>query len=242
MAGIWHCVESGLPKQFSSLKEVMALEGETITEAKGRDVIRVTHKNKTYYVKRYTLAGKGLRAYLGRSRVRAEWENLQYFRHLQVPTVKLVAFGEDKSLISGYKQGAYIMHALNNVVPLDSIAQHPELIELRSWRLELLELLAHYVQKLHTKHFIHGDLYWRNLLLALEMKPTVYFIDCPQGKKMFGPQLEYGKVRDIACLAKESHQFFSRTDLLRFFKWYRGIYRLKSADKAFIRKVLKRLQ
>jgi len=242
MSGIWHCVENGLPKAFNSLKDVMLLAGDPITQAKNRDVIRVSFNNKTYYVKRYTAAGKGLRAHIGRSRVRAEWENLQYFRHLGLPAPKLAAYGEDKSLIAGYKQGAYVMHAIPNVVPLNAAEQHPEILALRSWRLGLLSLIARHIKKLHDNGFVHGDLYWRNILLGLEDKPTVYFIDCPQGGKTFGPRLQYGMVRDIACLAKDAHNFFSKTDLMRFFKAYRQVEKLTSNDKAFIRKVWARLQ
>jgi len=238
---MWHILNSQVPDPFISLRAVMSLEGELVTQAKNRNVIRIKVEGKTYYVKRYTAAGKGLRAYWGRSRVRAEWENLQYFWHMNIPAPKLLAYGETRPLFSDYGAGAYVMHGLPNTVPLSSIQQYPELLDLRSWRMELLSLIARYIKTLHDDDFAHGDLYWRNILLALENKPAVYFIDCPQGKKYFGPQLAYQKVRDIACLAKESHAFFSRTDLLRFFLAYRGHERLTADDKSFIKKVFERL-
>lgn len=219
----------------------MNLEGELITQAKNRNVIRVKVQGKHYYVKRYTSAGKGLRAYFGRSRVRAEWENLQYFWHMHIPAPKLLAYGETRPLFSDYGAGAYVMHAIPNTVPLSSIEQFPELLDMRSWRVELLHLIAHYVKTLHDDDFAHGDLYWRNILLALDEKPSVYFIDCPQGRKYFGPQLAYQKIRDIACLAKDSYPYFSKTDLLRFFLAYRGHKTLTPDDKNFIKKVSERL-
>lgn len=238
---MWHILDSLFPEPFRSLKSVMALKGEQITHAKNREVIRFRHDGKDYYIKRYMAAGKGLRAHIGRSRVRAEWENLQYFWHMHIPSPKLIAYGEERSLFSGYGAGAYVMHAIPNVVPLDSIAQYPELLDAREWRIGLLRLIAKYIKRLHDDDFAHGDLYWRNILLALEDKPSVFFIDCPQGKKYFGPQLAYQKVRDIACLAKDSYKYFSRTDLMRFFLAYRGSQSLSAQDKEFIKKVTERL-
>jgi tRNA A-37 threonylcarbamoyl transferase component Bud32 len=237
---MWHVLNSQVPEPFASLKSVMRLEGELVTHAKNRNVIRLKIEGKTYYVKRYTAAGKGLRAFVGRSRVRAEWENLQYFWHMQIPAPKLLAYGEMRPLFSSYVAGAYVMHAIPNTVPLNAIAEYPELIDHRAWRVRLLGLIARYIKILHDDGFAHGDLYWRNILLALDETPTVYFIDCPQGGHYFGPQLAYQKIRDIACLAKESHHYFSRTDLLRFFLTYRGHERLSPEDKLFIKKVFER--
>lgn len=239
--GMWHILDSQVPEPFRSLKSVMQLEGELVSKAKHRDVIKLNHEGKTYYIKRYTAAGKGLRAHLGRSRVRAEWENLQFFWHLNIPCPKLISYGEQRSLTSGYVAGAYVMLALPNVVPLNAIEQYPALLEDRAWRIGLLTQIAQHVKTLHDEGFAHGDLYWRNILLALQETPTVYFIDCPMGKMYFGPQLNYQKIRDIASLAKDSHPYFSRTDLMRFFLAYRGHLRLTPEDKVFMRKVISRL-
>ncbi len=239
---MWHILDSQVPSIFSSLQSVMGLEGEIITQAPQRDVIRLKLAEKTYYLKRYTMAGKGLRSYLGRSRVRAEWENLQYFWHMNIPAPKLLAYGENRPLLSDYEAGAYVMQAIPNVVPLSSIEQYPELLDDRPWRIALLKLIASHIRTLHEDHFAHGDLYWRNILMQLSDEPKVYFIDCPQGAKYFGPRLTYQKIRDLACLAKDSRAYLSRTDLLRFFLAYRGHEGLTSQDKSFIRKLNQRLK
>lgn len=238
---MWHVLSSQVPDPLTSLKSVMALEGELITLAKRRNVIRLKLAGKTYYVKRYTAAGKGLRRYMGRSRVRAEWENLQYFSHMNIPCPKLIAYGENRPLLSRYATGAYVMQAIPNTVPLSSIEQYPALLDDTAWRRGILKLIAQYTKALHDDGFAHGDLYWRNILLELNETPKVFFIDCPQGAKYFGPRLAYQKIRDIACLAKDSHAFFSRTDLLRFFLAYRGHEKLTQSDKAFLQKVIERL-
>jgi tRNA A-37 threonylcarbamoyl transferase component Bud32 len=239
---MWHILDPSFPEPFRSLKSVMQLEGELVTKAKNREVIKFTHAGKTYYIKRYTSAGKGIRAHLGRSRVRAEWENLQFFWHLKIPSPKLIAYGEERTLINGYVAGAYVMQALPHVVPLNSIEQYPALIQDQAWRFPVITQIAHAVKTLHAEGFAHGDLYWRNILLSLEDKPTVYFIDCPMGKFYFGPKLSYQMIRDLACLAKDTHRYFSRTDLLRFFLMYRGHDHLTREDKIMLQRILLRLQ
>ena len=57
---------------FGSLESVFALQGERLTGDPLSEVIRVELNGVRYYVKRYTGAGKGLRRFAGRPRVKAE--------------------------------------------------------------------------------------------------------------------------------------------------------------------------
>ena len=81
---------------FADLDAVFALEGEQITQ----DLISTVHKvwvaDRYYYVKRYTGAGKNLRRYIGRARIRAEWENLQHFQAWGIPSAIIVGFGLER--------------------------------------------------------------------------------------------------------------------------------------------------
>ncbi|MBO6278569.1 MAG: heptose kinase, partial [Pseudomonas sp.] len=70
---------SALAPDFGSLDAVFALQGEHLTRDPLSDVIRVERDGVNYYVKRYTGAGKGLRRYLGRPRVKSEWQILKRF-------------------------------------------------------------------------------------------------------------------------------------------------------------------
>lgn len=49
------------------------------------EVIRVELNGINYYVKRYTGAGKNLRRYLGKPRVKSEWQNLKRFAKWGIP-------------------------------------------------------------------------------------------------------------------------------------------------------------
>ncbi|MDR6164400.1 hypothetical protein QE391_004028 [Pseudomonas fluorescens] len=73
---------SELAEDFGSLEAVFALQGERLTRDPLSEVIRVQRDGVNYYVKRYVGAGKGLRRYLGKPRVKMEWQNLKRFRQV----------------------------------------------------------------------------------------------------------------------------------------------------------------
>ncbi|MNF03998.1 hypothetical protein D3C80_2034180 [compost metagenome] len=64
-----------------------------------------------YYVKRYWAAGKGLRRWLGRSRVKAEWQNLKYFTQWGIPTAPVVGWGQERRA-GAFHRGALITREL----------------------------------------------------------------------------------------------------------------------------------
>ena len=85
-----------LAADFGSLDAVFALEGERITRDPLSDVIRIERGGVRYYVKRYHSAGKGLRRYLPRPRVQAEWENLRRFADWGIATAEIVGWGLER--------------------------------------------------------------------------------------------------------------------------------------------------
>lgn len=95
-----------LHDDFGSVASVFALEGERLTKDPLSEVIRVERNGVRYYVKRYSGAGKGLRRYLGRARVKAEWQNLMLFRRWGIPTAPIVAYGMER------RGGAFLRGAL----------------------------------------------------------------------------------------------------------------------------------
>ncbi|MFI4956148.1 MAG: lipopolysaccharide kinase InaA family protein [Gammaproteobacteria bacterium] len=233
----WHIVDYNAPLSLSSLKAVASLNGEAVTQAKTRDLIRVETNGQAYYIKRYWTAGKKLRKYLFRSRAKAEWENLQYFKHLKIPAPLLVSYGEYRTLFH-YEYGAFVMRALGNVIPLDTVLAEATLP--CSLRLTLLQQIAQNLRRLHDYHFIHGDCFVRNFLVSPQ-EAKVYFTDCPRGRHMWGPFFDYGRVRDLASFYKGVQGSLSLTDQLRFFLWYCGEPRLTVKNKKLLRKVIKRL-
>ena len=57
-------------------------------------LVRYRDGDDYYYIKTYTSRGRWLRRFIGRSRTRAEWENVQAFVAMGIPTADLVAYGE----------------------------------------------------------------------------------------------------------------------------------------------------
>lgn len=241
MLSYWHIVDSQAPQIFSSLASVLRLRGTLVTQAKTRDLIKIDiPQGSAYYVKRFTHAGKGLRAYIGRSRARAEWENLQYFQCIGLNAPRLLTYGELRRGLE-YIAGAYVMRDIPGAIALPDAMALPE-AKTRAWRQWLLTELGRSVGLLHARGFIHRDLYWRNILVSTQGQLTLYFIDCPAGSYQWGPFFKYGQIRDLACLYKDAHQFFSKTELMRLFLAYVGHKSLTLADKKILKRLNKRIQ
>ncbi|PHS75243.1 MAG: heptose kinase [Porticoccus sp.] len=220
-------------ERFSSLDSVFATTGRRVTRCPISELILTEIGEKSYYVKRYSRRGKVIRRWLGRSRVRAEWENLLFFRGLGLRVPPIAAYGESGArgvLITEEVPGAIDLHSL--------VRQRPELLRDRNWLDQVVVQVADVAKQLHANSFAHNDLKWRNILVAGEVTPEVYLIDCPMGQTWWGPLLAYKKIKDIACLDKVAKYCLNRTVRLRFYLHYVGRDRLTAADKTFIRKVL----
>ena len=92
----WRLSEGATPAEvqaFASLEAVFATQGREITRDPLSEVILCELDGQRYYIKRYLGAGKGLRRFIGRPRVKAEWQNLKHFIKWGVPTAPVVGFG-----------------------------------------------------------------------------------------------------------------------------------------------------
>lgn len=176
-----------------------------------------------------------MRRFLGRSRLRAEVENLQYFSKLNIPAPQIVAYAEQRK--GFFKKGALVLREIPDVVPLNEIAAY-EIFHDASWRNDVIKKVAAYVRKLHRHRFVHGDLYLRNILVNLEGE--VYFIDCPQGKKRIWPILRHWKLKDLTCLYKEAKDIFTLKECIFFLGRYLDQKKLGSKGKKIIAIIKKR--
>lgn len=226
-----------LLKAFGTLEAVFVLEGERLTKDPLSEVIRVEVQGIRYYVKRYWGAGKGLRRYLGRPRVKAEWQNLKLFAKWGIPTAPIVAYGLERNA-GAFVRGALVTRELENTLDLAEIAKRQdERLANREWVLRVSQQLADGTRAMHDHHFTHNDLKWRNLLV--NENAELFFIDCPTGSFWWGPLLRYRIVKDLACLDKVAKYHLSRTQRLRFYLQYRGRQRLSDGDKRRVLRILK---
>ena len=189
-----------------------------------------------YKRQRYTGAGKHLRRYLGRPRIKAEWQNLKQFAKWQIPTAEVVACGLERNGLS-FARGAMITRELPKTEDLIVLAERndPRLKD-RHWVDHVSRQLARHTRVMHDHHFTHNDLKWRNLLV--DDAGTLFFIDCPTGDFWWGFMLRYRITKDLACLDKVAKYHLSATQRLRFYLQYRGRDRLNVRDKKRIRQVL----
>lgn len=237
MAG-WTLVTefSGLAADFGSLETVFALQGERITSDPLSEVIRVERAGVRYYVKRYWGAGKGLRRYVGRPRVKAEWQNLKHFSKWGIATAPIVAYGLERKQ-GAFARGALITRDLQGTEDLAALAQREDSrLADRQWVETISQQLALATRVLHDQHFTHNDLKWRNLLVNAQTQ--LFFIDCPSGSFWWGPLLSYRIVKDLACLDKVAKLQLSRTQRLRFYLQYCRRTRLNNADKKRVGKIV----
>lgn len=221
---------------FGSLEAVFALQGERLTRDPMSELIKVMHAGVAYYVKRYTSAGKGLRRYLGKPRVKAEWQNLKRFAKWGIPTAHVVGFGLERDKGS-FERGAMITRELPATEDLLALVKHQD-PRLRDgvWVRRMSAQLAQHTRTLHDHHFTHNDLKWRNVLVDADGR--LYLIDCPNGAFWWGFMLRYRITKDLACLDKVAKYELSATQRLRFYLQYRGRARLNASDKKRIRHIV----
>ena len=228
--------------QFSSLDKVFELNGDSITQDKISNVIRVEADKKKYYVKRYFSGGNHLRRWIGRPRVESEWRNLHLFLAWNIPTVRVIAYGQER-VLGFFCRGAVITEELTGAIDLARLAKlgYPILRQKNTFR-NLSAQIANIARRLHMHHFTHNDLHWRNLLFD-ETNGRVHLIDCPSGEFWWkGPLLDYRIAKDLATLDKFAQIYLTRTQRLRFYLDYKEINKLETKDKHCIKQIVKAYQ
>ncbi|WP_211825238.1 lipopolysaccharide kinase InaA family protein [Kistimonas asteriae] len=232
--------DTNIAQAFRSLETVFAIEPTGALAAADSESMVFRHdiNGTPFYVKRYH-STKGLRSWLGWSRIRIEWKNLLLFRRLGVPAAPVVAYGQERCLTKTIR-GALITVGLENTRDLATMAQeNSPLLRDRAWVQNVSRQVAEAARKLHDYGFAHNDFKWRNILVTQDRAtPQIYLIDCPTGQRWFGYSLRYRVLKDVACLDKVAKQQLSRTQRLRFFLDYRGQSKLRNRDKKDIRKIL----
>ena len=110
-----------LAADFGSLDSVFALEGERLT----RDPLSGSHPHRARRraLPRQALPQRrqGLRRYLARPRIKAEWQNLKRFEKWGIPTAEVVAWGLERKA-GAFQRGAMITRELPGTEDLSVLA------------------------------------------------------------------------------------------------------------------------
>ncbi len=183
------------------------------------------------FVKRYYYPGWKRRikamlrgTFLGRSRARAEYESLTLLRSRGVPTVRPVAYGERRTW--HFLQGCFLItEGVAGATSLIDFVLHQAPHLSPRQRRSTLVSLAERVRRMHETGLVHGQLFWRNILI----RPTesndyeFFFLDAGvAGRSGLGGVRSAAAVRDISQLATIAERFCSQTELWRFARAYLG--------------------
>lgn len=245
----WHLNPDYLNKRggelFATLDSTFSVDGIQITKDRLSRVFRVEVAGECYYVKRYFGSGKsarrrwfGLRALIGRQRIKKEWENLLAFRRWGLPAAEVVAYGLERRW-GAFVRGGLVTAEIANTVDLAQMAadRDPRLDD-RRWINAVSVQVARIARQMHDHGFAHNDFKWRNLLVEQGDEPIVHLIDCPCGSYWWWPFLEYRLIKDLACLDKLAKYHLTRTQRLRFYYDYACIGHLSAKDKRRIIRVV----
>ncbi len=227
---------------FSSFSKTWNQAGTVLDGNWMSNLMILSVESRHYYIKRYESRGRFLRHFIGRSRVRAEWENAQLFEHFGIPTARLVAYGEETRLV-GARQGIIVTEGVAGATDLlKLLKQENSCFKRRAWVENQIDRLSTHVGIMHEHGFVHTDLKWRNILASCEDDTEVYIIDCPAGRQLRGWQLaplrRRGVIKDLACLDMIAEGALTRTQRLKFYLRYAGLNRLDSAHKKKIGRIL----
>ncbi len=234
--------DAGFARAVPDLEAALGLRGERVSgdDLSNCKVDALELVGRRYFVKHYRALKPSLRHFIGASRVRTEWNNLQYFNSLNIPTPDPVAMGERRQW-GVFREGILVTAEVPNALDLEQLAiTRNSYLHDRNWFDCLCRELAIPLRRLHDTAFTHNDLNWRNVLLTLEPTLKVYFFDCPTGRRWPWPFLPFRIAKDLTHLDKLGRLYLSRSQRLRFYLTYAGHTRLDDKDKRLLRRVLQR--
>jgi len=227
---------------YSSMDKVFQLDEKIISKGPQSEIFCQQIEGKQYFVKRY-FRTKGLGSWIGFSRLRVEARNQHWFNKVGISAARVVAYGEESFLMKTLK-GVLITEGIDDVKDLATIiSSEPEKFNDANWRNYIISDLARVVRTLHQYQFCHNDLHWRNILIQQQddnVKPSVYLIDCPSGKRLFWPLVYFRKLKDLASLDKLAAKYLTQTQRLKFYLEYRQITKLSNKDKMMIKELFAR--
>jgi len=249
------CTEWLHERGLSTMQGLLDCLGDQVVAwSRSSDTIRVQagRPSRSLYVKRYHYATRARQmrgllrgVLLGASRARREYVMLQTMRSGGIPAVRPVAYGERRRLgllcsctlvTEGVPNGRSLIGLLR-----DTLADVGK-PEVRRQRRRLTRTLAEQIRAMHQTGFAHGALFWRNVVVcpADDGNYACHFLD-PRGRGRMWRRGPGGRkaVRDVAALAAMAPGVVSRTECLRFAKWYWRTDRFDPPARRWIGNVLK---
>jgi len=174
-----------------------------------------------------------------RSKARREVDSYRAFIKLGIPCAEWIAWGEERGMFGRLKSAFIITRAIPEAVSLLQFFQSSsESRELRDWA---CVRLAELTRRIHSVHFYHHDLVWRNILVNSSAgQPQMWWIDCPRGgfdQRRLWQQRK--RVKDLASLDKSAALHCTPRERTHFLKTYLGVKMLDPQAKTLARAVVR---
>jgi hypothetical protein len=173
-----------------------------------------------------------------------EWNTIRAFHKTGLPTMTHLAVGLPQNT-GFYKSSFLLTKEIEDVQRLDHCLPrhfapplHPDQVKEKRCLLKDLALL---VKRLHHLGFNHRDLYLCHILVKREAPCTwkIFFADLHRVDYRKKVPLRW-KVKDLAALNYSADKSITKTDRLRFIKYYLGEQKPRDQLKSVIKKVLRK--
>ncbi len=212
------------------------------------DLQRPDGKVQTVYLKRYlpqylTSGQRLLRRLCGRSldEARDEWEAVTQMAALEIPTLDLIARGQDSPDNSAVRTSFIMTAELSGAEEA-----HRYLATLdRASRRRLLRRVAEATRRLHAAGWVHKDLYLGHYLVIPKPghpDPPLFLIDLQRCSRPRWFTRRW-RVKDLAALTYSSLKAGATSaDIAAVYRVYRDNRRLDRATRSLARDVLRRVK
>ena len=200
--------------------------GELISASKRVSVFKYRLKCGTLlYFKRYVYDSYRKEFFLRPGKAINEVHGYAQLKKIGVPTLKTVAYGEQRKW--GTLYGTFIATiGIENSTSLDDYAFDVWHKKRPSEKRRIYELLSkQIIEQLRLAHehsFFHLDLKWRNILVVENAgELTTVWIDCPRSKYM---RLRHkrGVMVELTALSRLALSYLTKSQRLKFLKDYLG--------------------
>jgi len=222
--------------------------GSSLPEYRSRVQFEISDPDKTLFLKRYnrpdalTQIKNWFWHKSRKSTMSFDLDPTEDLARAGIKTPKTISYGEQWGVF--FEQRSFIIteelpnaEALEQKLP-DCFADRSKTGNLRRQR-NFIKRLGQFAKIFHDTDYRHRDFYLAHIFYSDD--GTFYLIDL---QRAFKPHIlaERFRVKDIAQLYYSAPgSAFSKTDRLRFYKSYAGKRFLDARDKAFIRKVVKKV-
>ncbi len=217
-------------------------DGELVSDSPTTRCCRITAQDgSVFYFKRYTCSvRRGILYWMRPGKGAVEVWAYRQLQELGIPTLDVVAFGEER-VLGAFRSNFLISRAVPNSQDLSDFAleqwyQMPQPERHRVYNEIVIQLVAQ-VRTAHGANFFHHDLKWRNIMVQEENGHyTTVWIDAPRASKMW-LRKRRGVIVDLAGLARLAISLLSLHDRMRFLAKYLGRERRPGDVKRLYRDV-----